>query len=78
MSPVERYLSTGEVARLFRRNPETIRRWATEGLIPSHETPSGRLQFRESDLRPALERAGLIADAERAAQDSADAGAGAA
>lgn len=43
------YLSAHQAARLAGFSPETIRRWADEGLIPSI-TVDGRRWFRRADI----------------------------
>lgn len=45
----EEYLTVDEAARLAGFSPQTIRRWAREGLIPS-VTIDGRRWFRRKDI----------------------------
>lgn len=40
-----RFLSTGEVAKLFEVSPNTVARWARQGKLPCLTTPSGRRKF---------------------------------
>ena len=40
-----RFLSTGQVAKLFEVSPSTVARWAREGKLPVITTPSGRRKF---------------------------------
>ena len=51
---VERLLSPGEVALLFRVDPKTVARWASAGRIGSIRTPGGHRRFRESEVRDLL------------------------
>ena len=51
---VERLLSPGEVALLFRVDPKTVTRWASAGRIGSIRTPGGHRRFRESEVRDLL------------------------
>lgn len=46
-----RSLTTTETARLVGVSADTVRRWADNGLIPSHRLPSG---FRRFDLGEVL------------------------
>jgi len=45
-------LTAAEVAEEFQVEPDTIRRWAREGLLPSITLPGGRglKRFRRSDV----------------------------
>ncbi len=56
----ERLLTPGEVALLFRVDPETVTRWASAGRIGSIRTPGGHRRFRESEIHDLL--ADLTAD----------------
>lgn len=40
-----RFLSTGQVAKLFEVSPNTVARWARQGKLPCLTTPSGRRKF---------------------------------
>lgn len=51
---VERLLTPGEVAALFRVDPKTVTRWASTGRIGSIRTPGGHRRFRESEVRTLL------------------------
>ena len=50
MEEVERLLTPGEVALLFRVDPKTVTRWAAAGSIGSIRTPGGHRRFRESEV----------------------------
>jgi excisionase family DNA binding protein len=50
----ERLLTPGEVALLFRVDPETVTRWASAGRIGSIRTPGGHRRFRESEIQDLL------------------------
>ena len=50
MEEVERLLTPGEVALLFRVDPKTVTRWAAAGAIGSIRTPGGHRRFRESEV----------------------------
>lgn len=51
----ERLLRPAEVAALLRVDPDTVGRWAANGLIPSIRTPGGRRRYRESDIMALFE-----------------------
>ncbi len=59
MDTVDRLLTPGEVAALFRVDPKTVTRWAAAGRIGSIRTPGGHRRFRESEVRALLEGEGL-------------------
>ena len=54
MDEVERLLTPGEVAMLFRVDPKSVTRWATRGVIGSIRTPGGHRRFRESEVEQLL------------------------
>lgn len=54
MTPVERLLTPGEVAELFRVDPKTVTRWAAAGKIRSFRTPGGHRRFYPDDIRRML------------------------
>lgn len=43
-------LTTGDVAKHFGVNRNTVRRWANEGLIEFFTTPSGHRRFHLEDI----------------------------
>lgn len=45
-----KYIGFSEAARLINRSPQTVRRWALEGLIKTIREPTGRLRIIRSDL----------------------------
>lgn len=51
---LDRLLTPGEVARLFRVDAKTVTRWAAKGRLPSIKTPGGHARFRASDVAEAL------------------------
>jgi excisionase family DNA binding protein len=51
----EPLLTPGEVAALFRVDPKTVTRWATQGRVSSIRTPGGHRRFRESEVRALLQ-----------------------
>jgi excisionase family DNA binding protein len=51
---VEKVLTSGEVAALFRVGPKTVTRWARSGKLPSFRTLGGHRRFRESEVRALL------------------------
>lgn len=55
MTPTRSLLTADEVAEEFQVDPETIRRWAREGLISSVTLPGGRLKrFRRTDVEAVM------------------------
>ena len=52
--PNDRLLKPGEVAALFRVDPKTVTRWASQGRITRVRTPGGHSRFRESEIRAML------------------------
>lgn len=50
-----RLLTPGEVARLFRVDPRTVRRWAMTGKIESIRTPGGHYRYHEAQIRELLD-----------------------
>jgi len=43
-------LTPAEVARLFRVDPKTVSRWATEGKVSEIRTLGGHRRFRASEI----------------------------
>ncbi|NIN72190.1 MAG: response regulator [Gemmatimonadetes bacterium] len=56
---MEKYLSTGTVARICQVSPMTIAKWIDEGSLPGHTTPGGHRRVAASDLVRFLERIGM-------------------
>ena len=50
----DRLLTTHQVAEMFRVDPKTVARWASNGWIGSIRTPGGHRRFRESEVRALL------------------------
>ena len=50
----EPLLTPQQVAALFRVDPKTVTRWASNGWIGSIRTPGGHRRFRESEIRALL------------------------
>jgi excisionase family DNA binding protein len=63
---VDRLLTPGEVAAMFRVDPKTVARWAAAGRMSRIRTPGGHSRFRESEVRAMLQT-----DQEKAAQERA-------
>jgi excisionase family DNA binding protein len=55
---IDRMLSPGEVAVLFRVSPKTVTRWAKQGKVHAIRTPGGHRRYRESEVRALLDHAG--------------------
>jgi excisionase family DNA binding protein len=49
------YLTTAEVAAIFRVSPKTVRGWAETGKLPCIRTVGGQRRFRESEIRALIE-----------------------
>lgn len=50
----DRLLTPGEVAQLFRVDPNTVARWANKGRLTSIRTPGGHRRFKETEVRKLL------------------------
>jgi excisionase family DNA binding protein len=48
-------LTPGEVASLFRVDPNTVTRWASTGRLGSIRTPGGHRRFRASEVHTLLD-----------------------
>ena len=46
----ERLLTPHQVAQMFRVDPKTVTRWASNGWIGSIRTPGGHRRFRETEV----------------------------
>ena len=55
----EQFLTTGEIARLFRVHPKTMTKWANSGPIRSTRTPGGHRRFSVSDVTSFVADRGL-------------------
>ena len=51
-----RYLTRGEVARLFEVSPATIARWAREGRLPHVSTLGGHRRYRAEEILAIVEK----------------------
>lgn len=49
-----RFLTSAEVAALFRVSVNTANRWARQGRLPAFRTPGGQWRFLEPAVRAAL------------------------
>jgi len=47
-------LTVTQAARLLDVHPDTIRRWADNGLLPSHRTPTNQRRFLVEDIQKLL------------------------
>lgn len=50
----DKVLTPTEVARLFRVDPKTVTRWATDGKLAGFRTPGGHRRFWQSDVQNLL------------------------
>ncbi|WP_433702197.1 BldC family transcriptional regulator [Nocardiopsis sp. CA-288880] len=55
MSTAEELLTPGEVARMFRVDPKTVRKWGQLGRLTSVLTPGGHHRYRENEVRALLD-----------------------
>ena len=46
----ERLLTPHQVAEMFRVDPKTVARWASNGWIGSIRTPGGHRRYRETEI----------------------------
>lgn len=51
----DKLLTPGEVAKMFRVDPKTVSRWASNGRLDSIKTPGGHFRFKESDVQDLLD-----------------------
>lgn len=56
---MERYLSTGRVAKICQVCPMTIAKWIDEGALRGHATPGGHRRVAASDLVQFLQQIGM-------------------
>jgi excisionase family DNA binding protein len=54
---VTRFLTRGEVAKLFGVSASTVTRWARAGLLASVRTPGGHYRYRAQDALLAVQAA---------------------
>ena len=54
LTDAEVLLTPGEVAALFRVDPQTVTRWAKAGKITSIRTLGGHRRYRESEVKELL------------------------
>jgi predicted site-specific integrase-resolvase len=52
-----RFLTPGEVARMFRVDPTTVARWSTGGRLPCLVLPGNLRRYREADVTALLNEA---------------------
>lgn len=52
-----------EVAAIFRVDPRTVSRWATEGKLTSIRTPGGHRRFKRSECEALAARSGTPEEA---------------
>jgi excisionase family DNA binding protein len=50
MTQLAPYVTATFVGRLYGVSPETVRRWARDGLVPAVTLPSGQVRFRREDV----------------------------
>jgi excisionase family DNA binding protein len=50
LMPGERYLTTREVAELYRLSPATVNRWRKQGKLPAVELSTGVIRFDSEHL----------------------------
>lgn len=54
----EELLTPAEVADLFKVDPKTVGRWATDGKVSSIKTPGGHRRFRKAEILALLQSHG--------------------
>ncbi len=57
-----RFLSPGEVAKLFEVSPNTVARWARQGKLPCLTMPSGRRKFPRQAIQHLADVASQVAE----------------
>jgi excisionase family DNA binding protein len=55
LQEVARFLTRGEVAKLFGVSASTVTRWARAGLLASVRTPGGHYRYRAQDAQLAVQ-----------------------
>ena len=50
MTPLQKLLTTGEVAERLAVHPETVRRWVAQGKLSAVRLPSGVRRYRAADV----------------------------
>lgn len=53
---IEKLLTPSEVAEMFRVDPRTVVRWATQGRLTARWTLGGHRRFVEAEVRELLTR----------------------
>lgn len=56
--PEKELLTPAEVAAMFRVDPKTVTRWATEGKLHPIRTLGGHRRYRVTEIRELLKKAG--------------------
>lgn len=59
---MENYMTTGDVAEMLKKTPETIRRWTRSGKLPVHRQGAhDQLRFLASEIHAAMNGEGSTA-----------------
>lgn len=58
----DHYLTTGEVATLFRVTSPTVLRWDKGGIIASERTAGGHRRYSETEVRRVLAKFAFAGD----------------
>lgn len=64
---MRKFLTSGDVARLFEVTPETVRQWEKTGKLRAFRSPGGRRRFPRDEVEVLMREAGIEPEPEKAA-----------